>query len=155
TPKRLGLRLLGKEAPSAIFAATPEEVFWVYQDAESDQNHFKPSGYMGDIGDVKVKEAWEVNPHSGNTCIRVIYEAKGEPPHNCAYNPPCKYAGVYWLEPANNWGREDRWKNRGFNLSAYKRLTFWARADSDCKIEFKVGGVSGKYGDSLNFSRSK
>lgn len=153
TPKRPGQRLLGDEAP--LQTAAVAAAFYVYQDADSPANHYKPTGYMGDIGDFHIDEAFEEKPHSGKTCIRITYEAKGKGPNQCPYAPPCKWAGVYWQEPPNNWGRDEVMKGKGFDLSGYNRLVFWARADSESTIEFKVGGINETYGDSLAYARSK
>lgn len=151
TPKLLGKRLLGETTPQESNAC-----FYVYYDANArKKNHFVPSGYMGDIGDVNVNENFRENPYSGESCIRVIYTAEGKGPYTCDYPPPCKWAGVYWQEPAKNWGTNPEWKDRGFNLSGCQRLVFWARADKECLIEFKVGGINGPYGDSLKYPRSK
>lgn len=151
TPKLLAERLL-PQGPRQ----TAEEFFYVYLDAKSrKKNHFVPSGYMGDCGDILIEERWKESPHSGETCIRVAYTAKGKGPHKCDYAPPCKWAGVYWQQPANNWGTDRKWEGKGFNLSPYRRLTFWARADRNCSIEFKVGGTNERYGDSLKKPRGK
>jgi exo-beta-1,3-glucanase (GH17 family) len=158
TPKRLAWRLMGKEPPAEGQTQTSvptQDVFYVYLDAASEQNHFKPTGYMGDCGDIQINEACEDNPHSGKTCIRVAYAAKGKGPNTCDYPAPCRWAGVYWQEPPNNWGKDVQNKGKGFDLSGYKRLVFWARADKECKIEFKVGGISEPYGDSLSYPRAK
>lgn len=151
TPKRLGNWLIGQTKPQPT-----DEFFYVYFDAESrKKNHFAPSGYMGDCGDIHIEEDFKENPHSGESCIRVIYTAKGKGPYTCDYGPPCKWAGVYWQQPPDNWGTNPKWKGEGFNLSPYKRLTFRARADKDCRIEFKVGGIKERYGDSMKYPRSK
>ena len=60
-----------------------------------------------------------------------------------------KWAGVYWQQPPKNWGEDAKWQGRGYDLSLYKRLTFWARSQKKCEIKFKVGGIGGAYGDSL------
>jgi hypothetical protein len=39
----------------------------------------------------------------------------------------------------------------GFDLSRYKRLVFWARADHPRRINFKVGGIDEPYGDSQHY----
>lgn len=149
TPKLLGKHLLGETSPQESDAC-----FYVYYDANArKKNHFVPSGYMGDIGDVNVNENFRENPYSGESCIRVIYTTEGKGPYTCDYPPPCKWAGVYWQDPAKNWGTNPEWKERGFNLSGYQRLVFWARADKECLIEFKVGGIEGPYGDSLKQAR--
>jgi exo-beta-1,3-glucanase (GH17 family) len=129
------------------------ESFYVYLDADYPNNHFKPTGYMGDCGDIHVIEAFDENPHSGTTCIRIVYEAKGKGPNECSYPAPCKWAGVYWQQPPGNWGKDA--SGKGHDLSAYNCLLFWAKADKECRIEFKVGGISGPYGDSLEYARSK
>lgn len=141
-------------ALSHAYAQDAKAVFYVYQDADSADNHYRPTGYMGDCGDIQINEAYDNNTHSGKTCIRVQYSAKGKGPNKCDYSPPCKWAGVYWQEPPNNWGTDERLKGKGFNLSGYKSLVFWARADKKCSIEFKVGGISQRYGDSLLLSRT-
>lgn len=172
SPKLLGRRLMGKEPPPA---ATPEPApspsveeplaeeppslsistppFYIYQDADSPDNHYKPTGYMGDTGDIHINEVFDENPHSGKTSIQIVYDAEGKGPNGCDYTPPCKWAGVYWQEPPNNWGTDEVWAGRGFDLSDYNRLVFWARADQPGDIEFKVGGINQSYGDSLVYPR--
>ena len=109
---------------------------------------------MGDCGDIQVNDAFEQHPHTGKTCIRIVYEAKGKGPHTCSYPPPCKFGGIYWQEPANNWGADAGLQAKGLDLSSYNRVVFWARADKECKIEFKVGGIKAAYGDSLDIART-
>lgn len=177
TPKRLALRLMAERstpdgatepppaqtaatrtessAPAAAATAPARPPFYVYEDADSPGNHYKPTGYMGDTGDIHVNEAFRDNPHAGATCIRVVYEAKGKGPSQCPYGPPCKWAGVYWQNPPNNWGTEAFLKGKGFDLSGYDRLVFWARAEKACTVEFKVGGIAQPYGDSLTYPLSK
>lgn len=127
--------------------------FYVYQESGSGANHFSPGGWMGDVGDITIKDDWEENPKSGKTCIKIEYSAKGNKP-TCDYAGPCKWAGVYWQEPPENWGKKQEWKSAGYDLSAYHKLKFWARAEYPSVIEFKVGGISGPYGDSLRPPRS-
>jgi exo-beta-1,3-glucanase (GH17 family) len=155
TPKVLAKRLMENATGSKLAAAPSVTPFYVYMDADSPENHYKPTGYMGDIGDIHIDEAFARNPHSGKTCIRVVYDAKGSGPNGCDYAPPCKWAGVYWQEPPNNWGKQAFWKGKGFDLSRYNCLVFWARAEKDCMIEFKVGGIGEAYGDSLSYPRTK
>ena len=109
---------------------------------------------MGDIKDISINEAYTENPHSGKTSIQIVYTAKGKGSTNCLYGPPCKWAGVYWQEPPNNWGQDEVWKDQGYDLSGYNHLTFWARAEQNTVVEFKVGGITGPYGDSLEYPRS-
>jgi hypothetical protein len=149
-------------ATSTMIVNTPElvttvspitinpNVFSIYSDGGISTNHFIPSGYMGDTGDITVNEAWMDNPYSGTESIKVEYTPLGKGPNSCLYAPPCKWAGVYWQNPADNWGTIP---NAGFDLSGYTRLTFWARSDNAAHLEFKVGGITGKYPDSLQPAR--
>lgn len=150
-PKLLALRLTNAAAPAQ---AQAPRTFWIYRDADTSGNHFKPAGYMGDVGDIEINENFTENPHSGKTSIRVQYTAKGTGPHQCVYKPPCRWAGVYWQEPPDNWGENAALRNRGFDLSGYTRLVFWARADQKSQIRFQVGGIDKPYGDSLKFPKS-
>ena len=136
-------------SPTSAPATSSKSVFPVYTDASATTNHYTPSGYMGDIGDISIDDAYTAVVHSGTTSIRVTYTAKGSGPNECAYSPPCKWAGVYWQEPPNNWGTDARWANRGYDLSGYHSLLFWARANRPASIDFQVGGIDNPYGDSL------
>ena len=105
--------------------------FTVYQDKGS-PNRFVPSGYMPTGECIKLDDAWRENCQEGKSCIKINYDI------------PCSlkgrhWAGIYWLNPADNWG--DR--KGGYNLTGAKKLVFWARGESgDEKIaEFRVGGV--------------
>ncbi len=119
-------------------AESVEDVFWIYKDAKSTQNHFYPSGWMGDYGDLKIKVTCTENPHSGSTCIQWKYSAKGA---NGA-----GWAGAYWQKYADNFGRMS---SNGFDLTGYKRLKFWVRGENGSEMftEFKVGGITGEYPD--------
>ena len=100
---------------------------------------FSPSGLMGDIDAVKLT-SWTANPHSGPTCIQMIYDPRF---NNSAR---VRWAGIYWQYPANNWGN----MQQGQNLTGAKNLTFWVRGDKGGEIaEFKVGGIIGQYPDSI------
>jgi len=112
--------------------------FGVYIDRGSKQNHYIPSGWMGDYGDIKHNESWKENPHSGKTCIKITYTAEGKQGAN--------WAGIYWQWPPNNWGE----KKGGYDLTGAKKLTFWARGEKGKEeiIEFKMGGITGTYSDS-------
>lgn len=153
SPKLLAYELMGIPP---VPTATPEDTdFYVYRDVDYPGNHFAPTGYMGDTGDIILDRAWGENPHTGNTAIRIVYTAAGTGSVKCGgYRPPCKWAGVYWQEPPNNWGTDAIYAGMGFDLTGYTRLVFWARADAPVRAEFKVGGIIGQYGDSLRFARA-
>lgn len=112
--------------------------FYVYADKASISNHFIPSGWMGDYGDIKYDGASGQNPYLGDSCIKIIYNAQGA--------QGARWAGIYWQNPANNWGTTDA----GFNLSKATKVTFWARGEKGGERieEFKVGGITGEYSDS-------
>jgi hypothetical protein len=114
------------------------KVLRVYTDANSPDNHYAPSGWMGDYGDISLSNEHMENPHSGATCIKIGYSAKKSQGAN--------WAGIYWQSPPNNWGAKDG----GFDLNGASRLVFWARGDKGGeKIEeFRSGGIPGEYADS-------
>lgn len=119
-------------------AATPGKPdakghFYIFADKGSQLNHYAPSGWMGDYGDLKIDDASRDKPKEGTTCFKVTYSGQASQGAN--------WAGIFWQQPANNWGN----KPGGYDLSKYKRLTFWARgAQGGEKIaEFKVGGITG------------
>jgi hypothetical protein len=111
----------------------------VYSDMNSRDNHFAPSGWMGDYSDIRITLDSKENPHSGSTCIKVIYSNKA--------SNGSQFAGVYWQSPANNWGSA---KKAGFDLTGATKLTFWARGKNGGERieEFKMGGINGTYPDS-------
>jgi hypothetical protein len=109
----------------------PFKPFIVYQDKGS-SNRFVPSGYMPNGECIKMDDAWKDNCQENKSCIKVEYgiacSLKGR-----------HWAGVYWLNPADNWG--DR--KGGYNLTGAKKLIFWARGENGGEkiAEFRIGGV--------------
>src|SRR5579862_8735661 len=138
----LGLATLGFAEPKKKHAAAGDaggkNVFYVYSDKGARTNHYIPSGWMGDYGDLKLDDGNTNDPADGKTCIKITYSGKATQGAN--------WAGIFWQHPANNWGE----KPGGYDLSAYKRLTFWARGEEGGEkvAEFKVGGITGEHGDS-------
>lgn len=112
--------------------------FYVYYDTGSSYNHFYPSGWMGDWGEIKFNDDYRRDPRSGGSCIRVTYFGKGF--HGAGW------AGIYWQNPLKNWGTVFG----GYNLSKAKRLSFYAKGEKGGEVisEFKVGGITGDYSDS-------
>ena len=112
--------------------------FYVYADRSSMNNHFIPSGWLGDYGDLKYDGASKEDPYLGDTCIKIVYSGKA--------SNGARWAGIYWQYPANNWGTVDK----GYDLSKATKLTFWARgAKGGERIEeFKMGGIMGEFSDS-------
>jgi len=114
------------------------EPFNVYTDKNARGNHYIPSGYMGDYGDVSCSGSCTDNPHSGATCIKIMYRPN--------ISQGARWVGIYWLNPANNWGE----KKGGYDLTGATKLTFWARGEKGGERieEVKMGGISGSYPDS-------
>lgn len=85
---------------------------------------------MGDTKDITFDDGCSVNLHGGKTCIEIVYSAQGSQGRG--------WAGIYWVDPPNNWGQKDG----GFNLTGKTKLTFWARGHKGGEqAEFKVGGL--------------
>ncbi len=112
--------------------------FYVYADRSAIGNHYIPSGWMGDYGDIKFDASSKDDPYLGDTCVKIVYNAKGA--------QGARWAGIYWQNPANNWGTMDG----GYDLSKATKLTFWARGEKGGERieEFKVGGLMGEFSDS-------
>ena len=107
--------------------------FYVYNDKDAAGNHFFPSGWMGDLSAIKFDGGWS-EAYSGTSCIRIDYKANNN------------WAGIYWQYPENNWGN----MREGYNLTGATKLTFWAKGEKGGEvIKFFVGGIDGKYSDSL------
>jgi len=110
----------------------------VYKNAGSSLGHYIPSGYMGDARDILLKQTRDVKKtYKGEgTSLEIIYAPRG----------PEGWSGLYWLEPANNWGGAPC----GFNLKGAEKVTFWARGLTGDEVltEVKIGGIKGKYPDS-------
>ncbi len=137
------------EQPAQTPVSTPQapkgqainsgEFFYVYQDFASRENHYIPSGWMGDYGDMKIVQNCTISPQSGKFCIEIKYDTKKR-------SQGAGWAGIFWQNPANNWGD----MKGGYNLTGAKRLTFWARGEKGGEIlnEVKIGGIRGVYSDS-------
>ena len=112
--------------------------FVVYADAKSPDNHFAPTGWMGDYQDLKFDDKCAVGPHGGATCIETVYTNKA--------TQGARWSGIYWQNPPNNWGI----RPGGYNLSGAKKVTFWAKGKNGGERieEFKIGGITGEYADS-------
>jgi len=112
------------------------EPFYVYEDFRSSKNHYAPSGWMGDVANLKLDMTYEKNVYKGIHCIKIDYDENGL----------VKWGGIYWQHPANNWGD----KKGGYNISGAVKLTFWARGDqgNETIAEAKIGGISGAFSDS-------
>jgi len=132
--------LLGVFFLRSVYAqeAAPFKTFNVYTDGNARDNHYIPSGWMGDWGDIKYNDKWKDKPYSGTSSIQIIYNGKAA--------QGARWAGIYWQNPPNNWGT----RPGGYDLTGAKKLTFWARGDKGGERieEFKIGGITGEYADS-------
>lgn len=118
-------------------AAVSAFPFYVYRNHESRDNHYFPSGFMGDRGDLGLTDSISKHPHEGDSCLRISYSGAGAEGQG--------WAGIYWQDPANNWGTV----RGGYDLSRALVLEFWARGRNGGElVEFKLGGIEGLHGDS-------
>lgn len=123
------------------------DVFYIFTERGSRLNHYIPSGWMGDYGDLKFNQGWKekiAKPKAtakkpaadvkDETCIQLKYTAERK--------QGAGWAGVYWQNPANNWGD----KRGGFDLTGYKKLKFWAKGEKGGEIvdKFFLGGITGQ-----------
>lgn len=106
---------------------------YIYRDAAWGGNaDYVPSGWMGDHKNLSLDMAHELAPE--DTCIRVGYQGG-------------RWAGIYWQRPEKNWGK-DRTRY-GRDLSGAEVLTFRAKSlDGGARVEFGIGGIRGRTGDS-------
>jgi exo-beta-1,3-glucanase (GH17 family) len=115
---------------------TAEDEFVVFDEYAAAENHFAPSGWMGDRQDLDFYECERTNPHSGQVSLRISYDAQG----------PEGWAGIYWQEPDGNWATVE---GAGYDLDDATYLRFYARgAEGGEQVEFFMGGIWGEHPDS-------
>ena len=114
------------------------KLFPVYTNIGSRDNHFVPSGFMPDGSCLEFSNRWIEDCHSERTCLRIAYDVE------CS-KQGARWVGVYWQNPANNWGN----RKGGYNLEGATKLTFWAKGEKGGERieEFKMGGITGDYPD--------
>ena len=100
-------------------------------------DYFIPSGHMGDgqnLGYLHADTNLDCKPRPPGVrgyCYDFTYLKIG----------PIKWAGVYWVYPANNWG--SRAGRRVENSKAFKQVRFYAASDiPDLRVSFFYGGIS-------------
>ena len=121
-----------------VIPIIPMEVTLIPKIVVNVPDAFYSGGWMGDWGDITLDDASTDNPHSEPICIKITYSA--------ARSQGEGWAGIYWQYPDKNWGD----KPDGRDLTGATQLTFWARGEKGGeKAEFKVGGITGKYPDSI------
>jgi hypothetical protein len=134
TPIMMGAVLVLALSQAAVDLASAQtkkfEPFVVYKDKPS-PSHFAASGFMPNGKCVAVNDVWIDNCGGSRSCIQAKFDAA------CAATGT-GWAGVYWLEPADNWGDY----KGGFNLTGAKKLVFGARGEKGGEVvTFKMGGV--------------
>jgi hypothetical protein len=103
--------------------------YFIYKDQNAGGNHFVPSGWMGDMGDIGYDDGWTTNTASGPTCIRLSYSAA---------STANKWAAIAWQSKDSNWGQSP-----GLDLTGATKLRFQARGENGTeKAIFKVGGIN-------------
>jgi hypothetical protein len=121
------------------------KTFYIYADKNSPQNHFMPSGWMGDYGDLNFNDQSQKDPATGVTSLEIGYSAKKTQGQG--------WAGIYWQSSQNNWGQVDS----GFDLSEFNTLTFQAKGENGGEVisVVKVGGITNKpTGEAVSFPDS-
>ena len=110
------------------------KTFYVYADKNSPQNHFMPSGWMGDYGDLQFNDQSQKDQATGVTALEIGYSAKKTQGQG--------WAGIYWQSSQNNWGQVDS----GFDLSEFNKLVFKAKGENGGEVisVVKVGGITNK-----------
>lgn len=102
--------------------------------------HYTPTGKMGDIGDVAVDEQ--------PSFVRFVYETAGQGPHLWEWKydsegkenlQPAQFAGVMYLEPRGNWGTDP---GGGYDLRGCHGAIKWeARSvNGPVQVKFVLGG---------------
>ncbi|MBF0569768.1 MAG: hypothetical protein HQL18_03235 [Candidatus Omnitrophica bacterium] len=107
------------------------EPFYVYRD-KGFRNRFTAAGYMPTGECITQDDGWQYDVKDGKTCVRVVYDIA------CSKEGRL-WAGVYWQNPADNWGDT----KGGYNLTGATRLVFWAKGEMGGERidKFQVGGL--------------
>lgn len=114
----------GADEPAPVV----EVPFVIYSDGGRKEN-YSPTGRLGNKNALQFDTGWDLDPHSGFTCIYVRFEE------------PDDWVTVAWQHPGHNWGEVPG----GFDLSRATKLTFWAKGESGREmVEFMVGMEQGQ-----------
>lgn len=100
-----------------------------------DDAGFVPSGWMGDVGALKVDIASKERPHSAPYCQKWSFSPKAG---------GAGWAAVAWQYPENNWGSQS---GKDFTGRGFREVSVWARGVKDQfgnfpKVQFKAGGAT-------------
>ncbi len=123
------MRFAAVVALLSAFAVSAGELPVKVYSEDGEQTPWAASGYMGDTGNISMDAACTDNPHSGKTCLKVVF------------NKADGWGGVFWQDPANDWGDQPG----GKDLTGAKKLTFWVRGKNGGeKVKFGFGGIDNK-----------
>jgi exo-beta-1,3-glucanase (GH17 family) len=132
------------EFPKRYFEGQKEkesdETFSIYTNYQAESNHFSPSGWMGDIHAIHLNDCARVGEAWSDRKIRIEYTPSPK--------DEAGWAGIYWLDPPNNWGKI---RGAGHDLRGHRRLRFRAMSEtSGTEAKFFTGGVdTGPFPSSL------
>ncbi|WP_425399696.1 glycoside hydrolase family 2 TIM barrel-domain containing protein [Aeoliella sp.] len=113
------------DAPIKPIVATRAKLPLVVYAEGTTSEPYTPSGFMGNTQALEFDLDSTVEPHAGDTCLRV------------KYNAPDQWGGVVWQSPANDWKGQ---RPGGFDLSEAAALEFWARGETGAeRVTFLVG----------------
>jgi hypothetical protein len=128
---------------AATSAMTPEEKekmkpaevkfpFVLFADG-LEKSPYNPTGFMPEGIDkvLTLNGKCTDNPHTGKTCIKVVYDKTSG------------WGGIVWQNPDNDWGKLPG----GYNLTGAKVLSFWARGEK--------GGEKATFGFGLLTDKDK
>src|SRR5580765_446012 len=77
-----------KKAAVKTIDSSVKNVFYIYSDKGARVNHYIPSGWMGDYGDLKIDDGNTTDPADGKTCVKITYTGKATQGAN--------WAGIFW-----------------------------------------------------------
>ncbi len=91
----------------------------MYSNKGSRGNHYAPSGFMPNGNCIDFNDAHMQDCYEGKTCIRIVYGVE------CSREDQ-NWAGIYWLNPPNNWGK----RKGGYNLTGATKSFFLGKGRS-------------------------
>src|SRR4051812_34202230 len=87
--------LMQAQTESVKAASTPGQLmngtplpFYVFNGERRRENHYTPSGWMGDYGDLKYEDNFKLKPRDPHGVIKITYSGQAKQGAN--------WAGIYW-----------------------------------------------------------
>jgi hypothetical protein len=126
TPTSVTNRTIAPPAKSASGGSVQDAKLPMLVYGENTGGPYTPTGWMGNRKGISLDLACTERPYMGKNCIKVGYSELTE------------WGGIIWQNPANDWGE----LVGGYNLSAAKTLSFWARGSTGGeKVTFGYGRI--------------